>query len=166
MNTKSIAPLCALYVFSWHANAQTYDTNNVTVQTFAGSAFTGYLDGQGQLTMFSDPSLVVSDSSSNLFVWDNGNLRIRKITPDATVTTFAGGGAGSLPGYGTNISLSYNPVPSMVIDRSNAIWMAVGIGVTPYLLRIGSDAYTTRTNLSTMSTSSGLCFDSSNNLYY
>src|SRR5438445_11129471 len=86
--------------------AQNYDTNNPVVQTFVGSGFYGYLDGQGTQTMFNNPSAVVSDSSSNLFVLDNGNSRIRKVTPNGTVSTFAGGGGGALPGYGTNVSLS------------------------------------------------------------
>jgi hypothetical protein len=28
----------------WQARAQTYDTNNEVVQTFAGSGFSGYLE--------------------------------------------------------------------------------------------------------------------------
>src|SRR6058998_1723052 len=86
--------------------AQNYDTNNPVVQTFVGSGFYGYLDGQGTQTMFNSPSAVVSDSASNLFILDNYNYRVRKVTPDGTVSTFAGGGGGALPGFGTNISLS------------------------------------------------------------
>jgi hypothetical protein len=88
----------------WQARAQTYDTNGDYVQTFAGSGFSGYLDGVGQLTMFANPNLIVADSQSNLFVWDSGNYRIRKIAPDGTVTTFAGGGS-QTTGVGTNVNL-------------------------------------------------------------
>src|SRR5688500_10919244 len=85
---------------------QNYYTNNPVVQAFVGSGFFGYLDGQGTQTMFNHPVAVVADSSRNLFVLDTGNARIRKVTPDGTVSTFAGGGSGTLPGYGTNVSLS------------------------------------------------------------
>src|SRR5262245_15345078 len=88
------------------AFAQNYDTNNPVVQIFVGSGFYGYLDGEGAQTMFNNPSAVVADSSSNLFVLDIGNARIRKITTTGTVSTFVGGGSGALPGYGTNVSLS------------------------------------------------------------
>ena len=42
-------------VLAWQAGAQTYDTNNIVVQTFAGSGFSGYVDGVGQQTMFNNP---------------------------------------------------------------------------------------------------------------
>src|SRR4051812_32283344 len=105
----------------WYATAQNYDTNNVVVQTFAGSGFSGYLDGQGTQTMFNNPLAIAADTSSNLFVMDYYNFRIRKITPDGTVSTFAGGGPGSLPGYGTNVSLP--SAVTMTIDHSNTLYL-------------------------------------------
>jgi len=143
------------------AFAQTYDTNNDFVQTFAGSAFAGYLDGQGQLTMFSNPSKIVSDTSSNLFVLDVGNTRIRKITPDGRVSTFAGGG-NQTTGVGTNVSLSAYSFGSMNVDHSNVLWITTGA----FLLRIDSAANFSRTNLTGMSQNSGVCLDSENNIYY
>src|SRR5665647_901284 len=93
MKIKTLIGLAAIAVmFGWQAEAQNYDTNGDYVQTFAGSAFTGYVDGVGQQTMFNGPARIVADSHGNLFVWDSGNYRIREIAPNATVTTFAGGG--------------------------------------------------------------------------
>src|SRR5437016_11777985 len=102
-----------------YAVAQNYDTNNPVVQTFVGSGFYGYLDGQGTQTMFNNPSAVVADTSSDLFVLDNTNCRIRKVTPDGTVSTFVRGGAGRLRGYGTNVSMSsytFGTYTAMAID--------------------------------------------------
>jgi len=162
MKLKFVIILTAIATtLRWQAGAQTYDTNNDVVQTFAGSAFTGYLDGVGQLTMFSNPSKVVSDISSNLFVLDIGNYRIRKITPDGTVSTFAGGG-NQTTGVGTNVSLSTYTFSSMNVDHSNVLWIATG----SYLLRIDSAANFSRTNLSGISQYSGVCVDSENNIYY
>jgi NHL repeat len=140
---------------------QIYDTNNVSVQTFAGSGFYGYLDGVGQQTMFYDPSGVVADTFSNLFVVDASNNRIRKITPDGTVTTFAGGGIGSLPGYGTNVSLN-NTWGSIAIDHLNTLLVTIGSG----LLKIDTNGYVARTNLLGITSTSGVCVDSANNIYY
>ena len=55
-------------IFGGRAGAQIYDTNNVVVQTFAGSGFSGYVDGVGQQTMFNNPNAIVADSRGNLFV--------------------------------------------------------------------------------------------------
>jgi hypothetical protein len=146
--------------------AQNYDTNNPVVQTFVGSGFYGYLDGQGTQTMFNNPSAVVADSSGNLFVLDNGNARIRKVTPNGAVSTFAGGGGGGLPGYGTNISLSsyvFGGYSTMVIDRANTLWINAVNG-SAYLLRIGSDGYVSSINPG-LSLPGGLAVDSANNLY-
>jgi hypothetical protein len=93
MKLRCLFAVTATLVFlGERADAQIYDTNNVVLQTFAGSGFYGYLDGAGQQTMFNYPEGIVADSHGNLFVWDSQNARIRKIAPDATVTTFAGGG--------------------------------------------------------------------------
>jgi sugar lactone lactonase YvrE len=171
MKIKIVAVLVMVAAsFGWNIEAQIYDTNGDYVQTFAGSGFSGYVDGVGQLTMFNYPAMIAADSSGNLFVVDGGNSLIRKITPDGTVSTFAGGGAGSLPGYGTNVSLSGYIGPSggsgaMIIDRSNTLLITKMVN-TPALLRIRSDGYITSTNLTGIQQSSGLCVDSVNNIYY
>ena len=171
MKIKIVAVLVMVAAsFGWNIEAQIYDTNGDYVQTFAGSGFSGYVDGVGQLTMFNYPAMIAADSSGNLFVVDGGNSLIRKITPDGTVSTFAGGGAGSLPGYGTNVSLSGYIGPSggsgaMIVDRSNTLLITKMVN-TPALLRIRSDGYITSTNLTGIQQSSGLCVDSANNIYY
>jgi streptogramin lyase len=151
-------------LLGWQVEAQNYDTNGDYVQTFVGSQFSGYLDGVGQSTMFNGPAAIVADSHSNLFVWDNINIRIREITPSGTVSTFAGGGSQST-GVGTNANLNliYSGLPtSMTIDHNDTIWM-----VNPnaqYLYKITSDAMVAYTNLS-VSRPYGICADSHNNIY-
>ena len=84
-NTAAIA-LWALVAFSSAANdGQT----NAYVETVAGSAFVGHVDGVGTMTMFSAPKAIAVDASANLFVWDSGNLAIRKIDAARNVTTLA-----------------------------------------------------------------------------
>src|SRR6266436_1058786 len=143
--------------------AQNYDTNNVVVQTFAGSGFYGYFDGKGTQTMFNGPSAVVADSLGNLFVADSNNGRIRRITPDGTVSTFVGGG-NSQTGYGTNVYL-YFFLGHMFIDHSNVLWTSYGDANGGHLVRIRSDAYVSMASVP-FGFTSWLCFDSGNNMYY
>jgi hypothetical protein len=63
-----------------------YETN-AYVETVAGSAFYGHVDGVGTMTMFSGPRAIAVDSMTNVFVWDSANHAIRKITADLTVST-------------------------------------------------------------------------------
>ena len=123
-----------------------------SISTFAGSGFSGYLDGQGTQTMFNTPMKIVADSSGSLFVLDYGNGLIRKITPDGTVSTFAGSG----------ISLGLTYYSAMTIDHANTLWIPTSSG----LLRIGSDASVSKTSLTGLGFLSGVCVDSGNNIYY
>jgi hypothetical protein len=130
MKTKII--LTVLSVLSvWQTEAQIYDTNGDYVETFAGSGFTGHVDGIGQLTMFNNPNAIAADSFNNLFVLDGGSYLIRKITPSGTVTTFAGGGS-QMTGNGTNATIFYGGSSSIVMDHSNTLWIA---GYNGYLVR-------------------------------
>jgi sugar lactone lactonase YvrE len=76
------------------------DTGNSTIRkiapggvvtTFAGSAANkSYQDGTGTSAWFNSPVGIAVDAFGNLFVADSKNTVIRKITPTAAVTTFAG----------------------------------------------------------------------------
>jgi sugar lactone lactonase YvrE len=72
------------------------DANHV-VSTFAGSQ-EGYRDGVGTQAMFDTPFWAVTDGADNLYVADWANLRIRKVTPDGVVSTYAGGNRGAQDG--------------------------------------------------------------------
>jgi sugar lactone lactonase YvrE len=169
MKTKILAVLAAVMAsFGWRAYAQTYDTNNEVVQTFAGSGFSGDLNGVGQLTMFNNPNAIASDSHSNLFFWDSGNRKIKKITPDGTVTTFAGGGSfsGGNLDQGTGTNVYFSGVSSLTIDRNDVLWASGIITSSALLYKITSGAVVTSTNLSnSIGVANGICADSSGNIY-
>jgi sugar lactone lactonase YvrE len=98
-------------------------TPNGTVTTLAGSGDSGYADGIGTAARFKRPGGVAVDSSSNVYVADSFNHRIRKITPNGTVTTLAGSGDyGYADGIGTSASFYYPR--GLVVDSSGNVYVA------------------------------------------
>jgi sugar lactone lactonase YvrE len=62
------------------------------VSTLAGSGASGALDGKGTAATFADPFGIVIDKNGGLIVSDVAGNRVRKITANGDVTTFAGDG--------------------------------------------------------------------------
>ena len=61
------------------------------VTTFAGSPYSiGSSDGTGTFASFYFPEGLASDGNGNIYVADSGSNTIRKISPEAAVTTLAG----------------------------------------------------------------------------
>ena len=90
------------------------------VAVLAGQAgSSGSADGQGSAARFRQPGAVALDSRNNLYVVDQGNDTIRKITPSGVVSTVVGTPgvtrfqAGSLPG-------SLNPPTGLVVLPGDA----------------------------------------------
>lgn len=165
MNLKPVAALLAMFLaVGFRIDAQTYDTNDDVTETFAGSGTSGYLNAQGTQAIFADPMGVAADSFGNLYVTDQGNSRIREITTNGTVSTFAGGGTGSLPGYGTEVSLELYNITGIISDHSNTLWVLA----SQYsgLLRIGTDTLVEALSFNGIYSGSGLCVDSGNNVYF
>ena len=75
------------------------------VSTLAGCVgHAGGADGVGSAVRFKDPTGVAVDSAGNIYVADNSNHAIRKISPEGLVTTLAGklGEAGHADGSGSS----------------------------------------------------------------
>lgn len=69
------------------------------ISTFAGNGTAGFADGPVASAQFSFPWGIAVDSTGNIYVADNGNFRIRKIS-GGTVTTVAGTGSSAANGDG------------------------------------------------------------------
>lgn len=92
------------------------------VTTVVGTNSAGYQDGTGTAAMFYNPCDVAMDSVGNLFVTDQNNNRIRKITSTGEVTTFAGGNYGYADGNGT--SALFRSPSGIAIDAQDNLYVA------------------------------------------
>jgi NHL repeat len=89
------------------------------VTTLAGSVLTsGSADGPAASALFGDPTGLALDAAGNIYVADNQNNTIRKLSAAGQVTTLAGraGQMGSADGTGTNASFNS---PSGIILAPN-----------------------------------------------
>lgn len=90
-------------------------TSTGDVITFAGNTVWGYADGAGSNVMFRGPYGITTDAAGNLYIADNQNHRIRKITPAGEVSTLAGSG---VEGYadGIGAEAQFNEPRGIAID--------------------------------------------------
>jgi sugar lactone lactonase YvrE len=92
------------------------------VSTIAGTDTAGYRDGRGSLALFNFPSGIALDSRGNLFVSDASNFRIRRISPEGEVFTFAGSGRQGNTDGDASIALFEFPT-DMVIDGQDNLYV-------------------------------------------
>ncbi|HLX70911.1 MAG TPA: hypothetical protein VKV04_14890 [Verrucomicrobiae bacterium] len=97
----------------------------LVVTTFTGVAGgSGTTDANGSAARFNFPSGIAFDPAQNAYVTDLGNNTIRKITPEADVSTFAGsaGNRGTNDGIGTAANFA-NP-GGLTVDNNGNIFVA------------------------------------------
>lgn len=91
--------------------------------TFAGAGSGTFTDGTGTSATFSSPTGITRDASGNFYVADRNNNRIRKITPDAVVTTFAGSGTGGGIVNGTGTAAGFWAPYGIAADASGNLYV-------------------------------------------
>lgn len=145
------------------------------VSTLAGDGIDSLANGTGTAASFDYPSGVVADAAFNVYVADQGNNLIRKITPAGVVSTFAGRGA---PGYadGTGTSAAFNSPVALAIDGNGNLYVAdqnnnmirkiSSSGVVTTLAGDGSAGNTNGTgSTASFYSPNGLAVDASGNVY-
>jgi sugar lactone lactonase YvrE len=100
-------------------------TPGAVVTTLAGQAgVIGSANGTGSGALFHNPEGTAVDSTGNIYVADNVNRTIRKITPGGDVTTLAGstGLQGTNDGIGS--VARFNQPVSVAVDSANNVYVA------------------------------------------
>jgi DNA-binding beta-propeller fold protein YncE len=111
-----------IFVSDHYNNVIRMITHAGVVSTLAGTAGPGgFQDSPGAL--FNAPYGIATDASGNVYVADSGNNAIREIAmPGGTVTTIAGGSAGSMDGTG-NVA-QFNEPYAVALNAAGDIYVA------------------------------------------
>ena len=92
------------------------------VTTLAGN-IEGFVNGTGTNAMFKSPAGVAVDSVGNIYVGDQSNNIVRRITPAGVVTTLAGSGTAAFAD-GTGVSASFNNPYGVTVDLGGILYVA------------------------------------------
>lgn len=112
-----------IYVADKYNHAIRKISINGEVTTFAGTGYAGSTDGQGTAASFNYPAAVAVDINENVYVSDQYNYTIRKITKTGMVSTLAGrGNQGSSDGQGTAASFYYPE--GLAVDSAGNVFVA------------------------------------------
>jgi len=95
------------------------------VSTFAGREQKGFVDGDTSVAQFLDPNAILFDKQGNMYVADNGNYVIRKITPTGMVSRFSGAGTHGMAD-GDAGTAQFHFIYDMVIDKNGNILLTDG----------------------------------------
>ncbi|CAN7580479.1 hypothetical protein [Rhizobacter sp. LjRoot28] len=99
-----------------------------TVTTFAGAPPTALpsprRNGQGASAVFVHPRHIVRGADGNLFVTEGGSHAIRKITPDGTVTTYAGNFDTAGSAEGTVETALFRDPDALAADAEGSLYVA------------------------------------------
>ena len=97
------------------------------VAVFAGRPTSaGYADGTKTAARFNQPTGIAADPSGNIYVADANNYVIRKITPLAEVTTFAGTPDPNVPASvdGTGLAAQFSSPFGVAVDSSGNVYVS------------------------------------------
>ncbi|MGF7074118.1 gliding motility-associated C-terminal domain-containing protein [Mucilaginibacter sp. R-33] len=94
------------------------------VTTIAGVPhMPGFVNGAGTVARFASPRGLTIDNDGNIYVADEANNRIRKITPTGEVSTYAGSGTRGFQN-GQAGSASFNTPTAVALDNAGNLYVS------------------------------------------
>jgi len=114
-----------LYIADWEQNRIRKVTNGV-IATVAGNGTQGFSGDNGPATsaQLNQPAGVAVDSAGNLYIADEGNNRIRKVT-NGVITTMAGNGTSGFSGDGGSATSAQLSGPGgLALDSAGSLYIA------------------------------------------
>ena len=133
-----------------------------TVTTIAGG-YTGD-GGLGTASALNIPEGINFDPAGNLYIADEANHRIRKVTPSGTITTFAGTGvSGNTGDGGPAVTATLSFPQAVAADQSGNVYISDQFGFV--LRKVDSTGTISTVTLSNFIYMAGLATDISGNLY-
>ncbi len=115
-----------LYIADYTNNRVRKVSTSGIISTYAGNGTSGFSGDGGAATAakLNNPGALAVDASNNLFIADNTNVRIRKVSPSGVITTYCGTGTSGYTGDGgaataANITASC----SMATDASGNLYL-------------------------------------------
>ncbi len=123
LNGVAIMASGTLVVADTYNNRIRFVSPSGIVTTLAGSGNAAWVDGVGSQASFNYPSSVAVMASGAVVVADNGNNRIRLVSPSGIVTTLAGSGIDAWAD-GVGLQSSFNQLTCVAVMRSGALLVA------------------------------------------
>ncbi len=99
------------------------------ITTYAGNGSYGFSGDGGPATnaAMSNPYGITIDATQNIYITDNGNYRIRKISPAGIISTFAGNGIMGFSGDGGMATAAeLDSMNSLCMDNFNNLYIVDG----------------------------------------
>ena len=134
------------------------------VSVFAGDPVdSGSADGVGAAARFSTPGAIAIDKNDNVYVLDNGNYTVRKVSPSGMVSTLAGS-AGLFGPADQNAPAAYlSLLSSIAVDPDGGVFVR-GLGAVRKMAVDGS-VVTLAVSADVLGDYAHLAADSSGNLF-
>jgi sugar lactone lactonase YvrE len=127
MRSATLTSLCTIAAAALLASGAGAVTGTNTITTVAGTGVAGSAGDGGPATtaQLTSPEGIAVDQAGNLYIADRDNHRIRKVTPEGTISTFAGTGAAGFSGDGGQATAAQLRNPQAVtVDGAGAVYIA------------------------------------------